>query len=157
MTKCRDDLVSKSIVLEIFSDLYWFDEDSLVVSKKDIDKIYERLRQIGYCEKCKHWESDTHICRFEPHKTREEAIKYLIKPVATSTEIGEEKQKEFEAYNMAIEALSADRPMGEWIFNPKDAIELMFTKPKCSECGFESSDGGNYCPNCGARMGGDTE
>lgn len=37
--------------------------------------------------------------------TREEAIKYLIKPVATSTEIGEEKQKEFEAYNMAIEAL----------------------------------------------------
>ena len=40
--------------------------------------------------------------------TREEAIKYLIKPVATSTEIGEEKQKEFEAYNMAIEALSAD-------------------------------------------------
>lgn len=38
--------------------------------------------------------------------TRKEAIKYLIKPVATSTEIGEEKQKEFEAYNMAIEALS---------------------------------------------------
>lgn len=39
--------------------------------------------------------------------TREEAIKYLIKPVATSTEIGEEKQKEFEAYNMAIKTLSA--------------------------------------------------
>ena len=38
--------------------------------------------------------------------TRKEAIKYLIKPVATSTEIGEEKQKEFEAYDMAIEALS---------------------------------------------------
>ena len=37
--------------------------------------------------------------------TREEAIKYLIKPVATSTEIGEEKQKEFEAYDMAITAL----------------------------------------------------
>lgn len=51
-----------------------------------------------------------------------------------------------------------DRPTGEWIFNPKDAIELMFTKPKCSECGFESSDGGNYCPNCGAIMkGGDDE
>ena len=40
----------------------------------------------------------------------------------------------------------------EWIFNPKDAIDLMFAKPKCSICGFESSDGGNYCPNCGARM-----
>ena len=41
---------------------------------------------------------------------------------------------------------------GEWIFNPSDAIEAMFTKPKCSECGFESADGGNYCPNCGAKM-----
>lgn len=41
---------------------------------------------------------------------------------------------------------------GHWIFNPKDAIEIMFTLPKCSECGAESSDGGNYCPNCGAKM-----
>lgn len=41
---------------------------------------------------------------------------------------------------------------GHWIFNPKDAIEMMFTLPKCSECGTESSDGGNYCYNCGAKM-----
>ena len=41
---------------------------------------------------------------------------------------------------------------GYWIFNPKDVIEMMFTLPKCSECGAESVDGGNYCPNCGARM-----
>ena len=41
---------------------------------------------------------------------------------------------------------------GKWMFTPSDAIEAMFTKPKCSECGFESADGGNYCPNCGARM-----
>ena len=41
---------------------------------------------------------------------------------------------------------------GHWIFNPKDAIEMMFTLPKCSECGAESADGGNYCPNCGAKM-----
>lgn len=41
---------------------------------------------------------------------------------------------------------------GHWIFNPKDAIEMMFTLPKCSECGAESPSGGNYCPNCGARM-----
>lgn len=51
--------------------------------------------------------------------------------------------------------VQADRPHGEWIFNPKDAIELMFTKPKCSKCGFESADGGNFCPNCGADMRGD--
>ena len=41
---------------------------------------------------------------------------------------------------------------GKWIFNPKDGIEMMFTLPKCSECGAESADSGNYCPNCGARM-----
>lgn len=48
--------------------------------------------------------------------------------------------------------------IAEWIFNPTDAIDLMFAKPKCSRCGFESSDGGNYCPNCGTRMkGGEDE
>lgn len=41
---------------------------------------------------------------------------------------------------------------GHWIFNPKDAIEMMFTLPKCSLCGAESPIGGNYCPNCGAKM-----
>lgn len=41
---------------------------------------------------------------------------------------------------------------GQWIFNPKDAIEMMFTLPKCSECGAESPNGGNYCPSCGAKM-----
>ena len=41
---------------------------------------------------------------------------------------------------------------GKWMFTPSDAFEAMFAKPKCSECGFESADGGNYCPNCGARM-----
>ena len=46
--------------------------------------------------------------------TREEAVKYLIKPVATSTKIGEEKQKEFEAYEMAIEALSVEAEQ-HWI------------------------------------------
>lgn len=44
---------------------------------------------------------------------------------------------------------------GYWIFNPKDAIEMMFTLPKCSECGAESPNGGNYCPNCGADMRGE--
>jgi len=41
---------------------------------------------------------------------------------------------------------------GHWIFNPKDAIEMMFTLPKCSKCGAESVDGGSYCSNCGAKM-----
>ena len=53
----------------------------------------------------------------------------------------------------AIEALQAQLPKrGEWIYKPKDAIEMMFTLPKCSVCGHESSDANNYCPNCGAKM-----
>lgn len=59
----------------------------------------------------------------------------------------------------SIPSAPDSRQRGEWIFEPKDAIELMFTLPKCSECGFESSDGGNFCSNCGARMckGGEDE
>lgn len=41
---------------------------------------------------------------------------------------------------------------GKWIYEPKDAIEMMFTLPKCSECGFYSADGMYYCSCCGARM-----
>lgn len=52
----------------------------------------------------------------------------------------------------SLPSASDSRQRGEWIFEPKDAIELMFTKPKCSECGFESADGGNFCSNCGAKM-----
>lgn len=63
-------------------------------------------------------------------------------------------------WNDAISAIMTFQPTidaepvrhGKWIFNPSDAFEAMFAKPKCSECGFESADGGNYCPNCGARM-----
>lgn len=60
--------------------------------------------------------------------TNEEAMKYLIKPVATSTEIGEEKQKEFEAYNMAKEALQFQDIM---INNPKSAKP---TPEVCKNC-----------------------
>ena len=44
---------------------------------------------------------------------------------------------------------------GEWEYNPRDAIEMMFTLPKCSICGHESADALNYCPNCGAKMDGE--
>lgn len=50
---------------------------------------------------------------------------------------------------MSIEQLPK---RGKWIYKPKDAIEMMFTLPKCSVCGHESSDANNYCPNCGAKM-----
>ena len=92
---------------------------------------------------------------------REDAIEAVksTKPIVRSTErnwgkmIAEQHSKELVK---ALKSLpSAEAVQGEWIYNPKDAIELMFAKPKCSECGFESSDGGNFCPNCGADMRGE--
>lgn len=41
--------------------------------------------------------------------TNEEAIKYLIQPIVSSTDVGEEKQKEIDAYNMAIKALERQK------------------------------------------------
>lgn len=60
-------------------------------------------------------------------------------------------KEDVEAFHMAIEALS-DRPTGKWIYNPKDAFEVMFKLPRCSLCGHESVDAGRFCSNCGARM-----
>lgn len=44
------------------------------------------------------------ICEKGEKMTNEEAIKYLIEPVATSTEPSEEYKKQKEAYDMAIES-----------------------------------------------------
>ena len=42
----ESDFISKAEVLEIYSELYWFDSDCEVVSKADVDKIYERLQSL---------------------------------------------------------------------------------------------------------------
>lgn len=72
--------------------------------------------------------------------TREEAIKYLIKPVATSTEIGEEKLKEFEAYNMAIEALQAEYEDYEHatLVDIKEPLKVLVVR--CKDCRHWNSE-----------------
>ena len=41
-----DNIISKAKVLETYSELYWFDSDCEVVSKAEVDKIYERLQSL---------------------------------------------------------------------------------------------------------------
>ena len=58
----ESDFISKAEVLEIYSELYWFDSDCEVVSKAEVDKIYERLQslpsadavEVVWCKDCKH-------------------------------------------------------------------------------------------------------
>ena len=82
--------------------------------------------------------------------TREEAIRYLIKPVATSTEIGEEKKKEFEAYNMAIEALldmpvlEMNRTRAQYYKERQDMITISTELKPCPFCGGQPKTSVNY-------------
>lgn len=78
--------------------------------------------------------------------TYEEAIKYLIAPISTSTEPSTEYLKQKEAYDLAIKTL-AERPQGEWI--KIGDIGLAYT---CNKCGEVNVIPTNFCPNCGADM-----
>ena len=62
-----------------------------------------------------------------------EAIKYLIPPIATSTEPSAEYLKQKEAYDLAIKAL--ERPKGKWKLSAISEIGKDWYK--CSVCGRE--------------------
>ena len=86
--------------------------------------------------------------------TRDEAIKYLIKPVSTSTIPSKEIEKQFEAYEMAIEALRKESDVhAHWEEIAPGRGKLYF---KCSNCSttFVPSHGlvYKYCFYCGAKM-----
>lgn len=62
------------------------------------------------------------------------------------------------ALDMAIEALKADRPRGEWIVHGEPPWYVR----ECSKCGtkwhqWSGDSSPNYCGECGADMRGDTE
>lgn len=85
--------------------------------------------------------------------TKYEAINYLIRPTQTSTKPLPEYLKQQEAYQMAIEALSA-RKQGKWVNHRNDDGHNI---ADCNLCGntlqwFDNDGEHNYCPNCGARM-----
>lgn len=73
--------------------------------------------------------------------TNEEAIKKIMHVKYCYAYEGD-----YEAFNMAIEALSADRPTGKWVYNS------LSDKWRCNQC-FQSNDKkSDFCPNCGAKM-----
>lgn len=106
--------------------------------------------------------------------TREEAIKIINCYDIGFYDLSGEKipaDKLANAFDMAIEALSADAKQGEWedkeVFNDTDDDHIVeeWQSARCSVCGKYHTtpymyyfDNFNFCPNCGARMkGGDDE
>ena len=82
--------------------------------------------------------------------TKEEAIKIINCYDLGFYDLSGEKipaDKLAEAFDMAIEALSADRPQGEWV-DYGDCEDI------CSICGYSKVHEPNYpfCPNGGADM-----
>ena len=85
--------------------------------------------------------------------TRKYDDSFLLAKILEKVDFSDEETKKLFKHFEKSEAVDV-KPIkyGHWVFDPKDAIEMMFTLPRCSECGAESPNGGNYCPNCGAKM-----
>lgn len=94
--------------------------------------------------------------------TTNEAIDFLKKSKWTLAPHALGEAKWNEAVDMAVEALQANRPTGEWIMK-HDGVIFKRTWGVCSCCGntldFDGLNAGrgnaNYCPNCGAKMKGE--
>lgn len=79
--------------------------------------------------------------------TREEAINIITKERDEDI-FGNwtpHRKRIHEAFTLAIEALKADRPRGEWIKATESTC-------KCSLCNGIMYVESNYCPFCGAKM-----
>lgn len=104
--------------------------------------------------------------------TREEAIRKLQKQKAEYLEEWVDFSGVSEAYDMAIEALSAEaaqpeRKKGEWLMDGEKCGELMW---RCSKCRVSEAvptatsfisgiayPQWKFCPNCGCYCGGEQE
>ena len=88
--------------------------------------------------------------------TREEAIELLC-----AYGVPQDEKRCQEALDRAIEALSTDRPNGEWEFVDN---EIFAGEYFCSVCGKRAEVDlygewilSNFCPSCGAKMKGGAE
>lgn len=63
-------------------------------------------------------------------------------------------KEEYEYFQQAIEALEEKPKTGHWIMT-SDYLTTAYGSVdyvKCSYCGEDSLEEGDYCPNCGAKM-----
>ena len=87
--------------------------------------------------------------------TREEAIEFGKMWLELQEDCKDSNTYEF--FKMAIEVLQQEPKKANWIrtgdyfTGAYESIDYV----KCSCCGEESLEEGNYCPNCGANMEGE--
>ena len=94
---------------------------------------------------------------------REEAIRILSNPITMSMCVKLDeckyKRQQRETDLELIKSLPAEdvQPVkrGRWVFNkpPDDWVMSLYT---CDQCSHLEEGKPNYCPNCGARMDGET-
>ena len=80
--------------------------------------------------------------------SNEEAVKYLIRPFASSTKPYNEYLKQKEAYDLAIKILEK---RGTWVKNDE------WSDWECPYCGHAFENRMNFCGYCGADMRGKEE
>ena len=88
--------------------------------------------------------------------TREEAINNLnmISVAFVEAETKEQRKIIDDTFNMAIKALEKEPKTGHWIMT-NDYLTTAYGSVdyvKCSCCGEDSLEEGDFCPNCGAKM-----
>lgn len=84
--------------------------------------------------------------------TKSEAIKVLNMVEAHGSLV-------IKAKDMAIKALEQEPKTGHWIIT-SDYLTTAYGSVdyvKCSCCGEDSLEEGDYCPNCGAKMEGEED
>ena len=150
----KGDLISRQDAIKAMTNAIWHYPNELYGNLNSYD-IAEALAKHGLsslpsavCDDCI-W----HVCNY--NKVDWDRKGDLISRQDVIKAIQKAETKECAIWS--VKDIPSAEKTGKWIFEPKDAIELMFTRPKCSLCGYESADGLNYCPNCGARMVGDTD
>ena len=85
------------------------------------------------------------------------AVLDMLKKIDNAVYDGEGYQyKEWVDYVEELPTYSAEQT-AEWITKNKITYSGSFWEIKCSNCGKEAESIYNYCPNCGAKIKGETE